>query len=82
MPGTGRGLSLLCSHTSHDPFVSSSRFQTHQQRQLPVRLPAQVAAPLAAGQDTAGLCDGHLCPPRGAEGPEHLLCAAGEFCVR
>ena len=65
--------------TLHTTLLSC--FQPYQQRQLPVRLPAEVAAPVAAGQDAAGLRDSHLCPPRVAEGPEHLCRAARGFRV-
>lgn len=67
---------------SHEPlwFLLSSP-QPHKQRQLPVRLPAQVAAAVVSGEGAAALCGGDLRPPGVTEKSEHFCRAAGEFCV-
>lgn len=77
MPGTGRGCPFCAVTPPHDLRLIVSLSDTSAAAAA-VGLPAPSGCPLAAGQDTAGLCGGHLCPPRGAEGPEHLLCMPPE----
>lgn len=55
--------------------------QSHSERQLPVRLPAALAARLAGGTRPAGRCQCHLCPPGEPEGHQRLPGSVQQLCV-
>lgn len=52
-------LSMQDSQQARVGFVSP---QPHKQRQLPLRLPAEMVAPVVGGEGAAILCGGHLRP--------------------